>query len=582
MSQALERGIAELKRFLGDSAYQLKPVKTKLWEAAAFSYLLPPDYKNVRRTLRISFPDEFPYELPKFAITPSAFQIWPHVMIYGVCLFAANQEPATTSPEEAVAVAMEQLIKLIKFSLKDSDPVAREKEFSREIRSYWLNQLSASPSRFTLVKLPVETGPIFVVSENANNPLNSKRYIGAASYEAISRFEKRYKGTPLKQRATAKPAFFLKLDSTPPNIINKDNLLGWIEGHVTPDVFYTLNRWFENTSDLPIRWLILSLPTAETALQGFVFTEKNIDLKKKHATLYGRRTTRRKFFPTKQNLNLRFSTIDVLDAEVIHHRAGPAAKGLATKKVVLVGAGSLGGEVAVLLARSGVGSLYVIDHDKFEDVNIGRHTLGVPELGEYKSEALAKKINRDVPTVDVDYSTNRIQSDNKNHTKALSEADLVIVTTASWNSEDYLWNLKSKGTTWALIQAWSEPHGVVGHILSAPADGNHDARYLFDKGNFVEAMSEWAEGGVIALAACGGGYIPGGPVALAKIAGQTVQHALNQLIQPKENPEWHAIVGSTKKIEEYGGKYKGPALPEEIEGGEFSRPWPTPKPAGGE
>ena len=118
MSQDLERGIAELKRLLGDFAYQLKSVKTKLGEAAAFSCLLPPDYKDVRRTLRISFPDEFPYELLKFTIAPSAFQIWPHVMIHGVCLFAANHEPATTSPEEAVTVAMHQLIKLIKFSLR--------------------------------------------------------------------------------------------------------------------------------------------------------------------------------------------------------------------------------------------------------------------------------------------------------------------------------------------------------------------------------------------------------------------------------------------------------------------------------
>lgn len=580
MSQDLERGIAELKRLLGDFAYQLKSVKTKLGEAAAFSCLLPPDYKDVRRTLRISFPDEFPYELLKFTIAPSAFQIWPHVMIHGVCLFAANHEPATTSPEEAVTVAMHQLIKLIKFSLKDSDPVAREKEFSSEIKSYWAHQLGESPSRLTLVKLPVETGPIFVVSENANNPLNSRRYISGEAYEAISRFERRYKHTISKQRATAKPAFFLKLDSTPSNIIKKDNLLAWIEGHVTPDIFYTLNRWFEETSGLPLRWLILSLPTTEIALQGFVFTEKIIDLKKKHSTLYGRRTTRRKFFLTKRNLNVRFSNIDVLDAKIIHQRAGPAAKGLENKRVVLVGVGSLGGEVAVLLSRSGVGNLYVIDHDRFEDVNIGRHVLGVPEIGAYKAEALAERINRDVPTAEVDYSISRIQSENKNHTKALSEADLVIVTTANWNSEDYLWNLKSKGADWALIQGWSEPHGIVGHILCAPTGGNHDARYLFEKGVFVKTMSEWPEDGMMALPACGSGYIPGGPIALAKIAGQIVQHALNQLIQPIENPEWYALVGSTKKIEEYGGTYKGPALPEGMEGCEFNRSWPEPKLAG--
>lgn len=581
MSEELERGIAELKRFLGDSAYQLQPVKTKFTEAAAFTFLLPSDYKGVRRTLRISFSEKFPYFLPDFAITPSAFQIWPHVMKYGVCLYGANQEPATSSPEEAVSVAMHQLVKLIQFSFDGSDPVVREAEFAREIRSYWAHQLDEYPSRFTLVKLPKESGPLFVVSANANNPLNSRQYIGGEAYEAISRFEKRYKRTLSKQRATAKPAFFLKLDTTPSNVIKKENLLGWIESHVTPHVFFDVNEWFEETSGLPIRWLILSLPGEENALQGFVFTENIIDLKKKHATLYGRRTTRRKFFPTKFNLNVRFSTIDVLDAEVIHQRAGPASQGLANKSVVLVGAGSLGGEVAVLLARSGVGKLYLVDYDRLEDVNIGRHTLGATDLGEYKAKALADKICKDVPTVEVEFSSERIQLNNKSHAKALSEADLVIVTTANWSSEDFLWNLKSKGASWGFLQAWSEPHGIVGHILSAPAGRAHDARYLFEKGSFVKKMSEWPEGGVKALPACGGGYIPGGPVALARIAGQTAQHALNELIKPTENPEWHVLIGNTNKIEEYGGTYKGPVISREMGSCEFSYSWPAPALAGG-
>ena len=579
MSEELERGIAELKRYLGDSAYQLQPVKTKLSEAAAFSFLLPADYEGVRRTLRISFPEKFPYFLPDFTITPSALQIWPHVMIYGVCLHGPNQEPATSSPEEAVSVAMHQLVKLMRFSLEGSDPAAREAEFAREIISYWANQLRVHSSRFTLIKLPKESGPLFVVSANANNPLNCSQYIGGEAYEAISRFEKRYKRTSSKQRETAKPAYFLKLDTTPSNVIKKENLFGWIESHVTPDVFHKVNEWFEETSGLPIKWLILSLPTEETALQGFVFSENIIDLKKKHATLYGRRTTRRKFFPTEINLNVRFSNIDVLDAEVIHQRAGPASQGLANKSVVLVGAGSLGGEVAVLLARSGVGKLYLVDYDRLEDVNIGRHTLGATDLGEYKVEALAYKICKDVPTVEVEFSSEKIQSNNKSHSKALSEADLVIVTTANWSSEDYLWNLKSKGASWGFLQAWSEPHGIVGHILSAPAGSAHDARYLFEKGSFVKKMSEWPEGGVKALPACGGGYIPGGPVALARIAGQTVQHALNELIKPTEKPEWHVLIGNTNKIEEYGGNYNGPVIPREMGNCEFSYSWPASIPA---
>lgn len=577
MEELLKRGIAELKRFLGDASYQLQPETPKANEAIAFSFALPLDYKGVNRILRIGFPKNFPFMALNFSITPCAVQVWPHVMRYGVCLYGANQEPATSSPEEAVQSAMIRVSQLVQFSLADSNQEKREAEFSREVRSYWASQMKESSNRFTLVKLPKSSGSLFVVSANAVDPLKSNQYIGGREYEDIYQFEKRYKRFSSKQKATAKPAFFLKLESTPSNLIEKMDLLSWLKGNVTPDVFFDLNSWFEETSELPMRWLILSLPTDEIALQGFVFTDSIIYLKRQHATLYGRRTNRRKFNTSKDSLNVQFAPIDVLDAAVIHHRAGPASRGLANKKVVVIGAGSLGGEVAVLLARSGVGSLYLVDYDTFEDVNIGRHTLGATALGKYKVEALADRICRDVPTSHVEFSTDLIQYGGKNHSQVLESADLVIITTANWNSEDYLWALKSKGTGWGLIQAWSEPHGIVGHILTAPPGGNYDGRYLFMGGRFLRRMSEWPDDGVKALPACGGSYIPGGPVALARIAGQTVQHALDQLVNSLNNPEWHVLIGNVKTIKDYGGKYKGPDLPENVGSSELNYTWPSPE-----
>lgn len=573
MDELLVRGIAELRRFLGDEAYQLQNATPKSSEAAAYSLILPPDYKGVNRTLRIAFPKDFSNLTIDFSITPSAVQIWPHVMRYGVCLYGQNQIPATSTPEEGVNSAMTRLWQLMSFSLEGSDPDAREAEFAREVRSYWVLQMKESPNRFALVKLPTNSGPLFVVSANTSNPFKSNQYIGAENYEEISKFENRHKRSHSKQKGTAKPAYFVKLKSTPSNVID-ENLLNWLEPHIDAAEFLELKGWFDKSSDLPMRWVILSLQTEVTALQGFVLTEPNVDLTKRHATLYGRKTIKRKFYPTKVNLNIQFAPIDVLDAAVIHQRAGVAARGLSAKKIVLVGAGSLGGEVAVLLARSRVGHLYIIDSDTLEDVNIGRHTLGATDLGKFKAEALANRINMDVPTAEVNFSNEILQHGVRAHAQALLEADLVIVTTASWASEACLWDLKSSGAKWALIQAWSEPHGIVGNILTAPSNGNYDARYLFKDGSFVNKMSEWPEGGVYALPACGGSYIPGGPVALAKIAGQTVQKALDLLINSKNNPEWHVLIGNHKKITDYGGIYKGPTLPENVESCEFTYPWP--------
>lgn len=55
------------------------------------------------------------------------------------------------------------------------------------------------------------------------------------------------------------------------------------------------------------------------------------------------------------------------------------------------------------------------------------------------------------------------------------KADLVINTTADWECEARLWALKSEGSSWAYLQAWSEPYAYVGHALFAPR-GAYDAR----------------------------------------------------------------------------------------------------------
>jgi hypothetical protein len=68
--------------------------------------------------------------------------------------------------------------------------------------------------------------------------------------------------------------------------------------------------------------------------------------------------------------------------------------------------------------------------------------------------------------------------------EVFDNADLVVITTADWQSEVTVWRAKSSGVSWGLLQAWSEPYTQVGHALFAPA-GTFDGRHLFtDIGDF--------------------------------------------------------------------------------------------------
>jgi sulfur carrier protein ThiS adenylyltransferase len=62
--------------------------------------------------------------------------------------------------------------------------------------------------------------------------------------------------------------------------------------------------------------------------------------------------------------------------------------------VGIAGAGGLGSNVAMALARSGVGRLVIVDFDKVEESNLNRQYYFFDQVGEFKVEALMDNIRR--------------------------------------------------------------------------------------------------------------------------------------------------------------------------------------------
>ena len=75
---------------------------------------------------------------------------------------------------------------------------------------------------------------------------------------------------------------------------------------------------------------------------------------------------------------------------------------LAEARVAVVGAGGLGGQVIVLLARLGVGTIVVVDCDLFDETNLNRQALCVEKtLGEPKTRAAVEAVAAINPGVHV-------------------------------------------------------------------------------------------------------------------------------------------------------------------------------------
>lgn len=76
----------------------------------------------------------------------------------------------------------------------------------------------------------------------------------------------------------------------------------------------------------------------------------------------------------------------------------------AARPTTVIGVGSVGSEVVMMLAKLGVSDITVYDHDEVESHNLPMSAYGIGDLARYKVEALAERVKRETG---VTISTNR-------------------------------------------------------------------------------------------------------------------------------------------------------------------------------
>ena len=79
-------------------------------------------------------------------------------------------------------------------------------------------------------------------------------------------------------------------------------------------------------------------------------------------------------------------------------------------RVAVCGLGGLGSNVAIALARSGVGALHLIDFDRVDITNLNRQQYEVAQLGLLKTEAMEQNLARIAPYCRVEAQTLKISA----------------------------------------------------------------------------------------------------------------------------------------------------------------------------
>ncbi len=98
---------------------------------------------------------------------------------------------------------------------------------------------------------------------------------------------------------------------------------------------------------------------------------------------------------------------------------------LLESRVSIIGAGGLGGQVIILLARLGVGYLNVIDYDVFDETNLNRQALScIDVIGKSKAETAKETVAKINPAVNV--TAFHLRLDDSNAAEILAGSNVIV------------------------------------------------------------------------------------------------------------------------------------------------------------
>ncbi len=140
-------------------------------------------------------------------------------------------------------------------------------------------------------------------------------------------------------------------------------------------------------------------------------------------------------------------------------RLDPGHAALADRSVAIVGCGSLGSKLAVMLARAGIGSFLLVDDDVMLPDNLVRNDLDWREIGFHKADAVARRIELVNPLASRDVRKYRLGGQHSSDSietliEQLSAVDVLVDASADARVFNYLCaavSVGKKSMVWARV-----------------------------------------------------------------------------------------------------------------------------------
>ena len=105
-------------------------------------------------------------------------------------------------------------------------------------------------------------------------------------------------------------------------------------------------------------------------------------------------------------------TYEEFEQIMIERHTRPVYAKLRSSRAAIAGLGGLGSNIAISLARAGVGELLIVDFDRVDLSNLNRQQYDTTDLGRLKTEAMYEKLHNINPYITVKHKTVRVSAAN--------------------------------------------------------------------------------------------------------------------------------------------------------------------------
>lgn len=504
------------------------------------------DTKNGQVAVEILLPGAFPSCLPKVRVKdPGEFRfVVPHVNDDGSLCLTTN---AAATPIAAPEAAIEFVIGRAKAILGSSD----QSDFDAEFFSYWQSYGG-------------ELGHVLVLTSDAEIPkhafclCDSANKILSADESKLRAWCRRAAKSELATRSIGQVVRVDLADPLPPSKFPRTvgNLLALIE----PSAGELVETIQQHLSWRSGEFLVtLRIPTTSGHIDAAVTFAGHAAGRKKDV---GKGFREGKVPWEIIKARARLETVDApvvrLGVQSVHpqHIRTRGGNGIdfSAKRVAVVGCGSLGGYVAHMLARMGVGHLLLVDNDTLSWDNAGRHVLGGLQVGEKKAEALRGLLQMESPHLEIETLARDLEQILSISPSRLQGVDLIVSTIGIWGAEYDLnyWARRTSGAP-PVIFSWIEPHAVAGHaLLVHPVEGGCLACGCNQWGEFKLSVTDPEATTQLRGRGCSGFFQPYGVAEMMPTASMAVRFAADVLLEKCSQSEVRTFLGPKDQFETHG------------------------------